>query len=96
MMREIVRFVQNARKDAGLNVDDRIVLALMVMEDTAQELEKAIEEHSATIQAETLATKLGDVQGGYDVTVKVDGMSLRICLKKSVKYHIIFNAPPVQ
>ncbi len=83
LMREVIRFVQNARKDAGLNVDDRIVLSLAVIDDTAVELEKAIDEHSVTIMAETLTTKLESVQGGYDTTVKIDGMSLQICLKKA-------------
>ncbi len=83
MAREVIRFVQNARKDAGLNVDDRIVLALMVADGGADELEKAIEEHSDTIKAETLAVEFRDVQDGYDTTVKIDGYELRICLKKA-------------
>lgn len=82
-MREVIRFVQNARKDAGLNVDDRIELALMVQEgDGAKELEKAIEEFSGIIQAETLTTVFNEVQNGYETTVKVDGTELQICLKK--------------
>lgn len=84
MSREVIRYVQNARKDAGLNVDDRIELALMVKPGSgAEDLEKAIEDFSATIQAETLATKFGDVQGGYETTVTIEGMELRICLKKA-------------
>lgn len=83
LMREVIRFVQNARKDAGLNVDDRIYLSLIVKEGKAVELEKAIEEHSETIKAEALATRFCDVQDGYDTTVKVEGNELRICLKKA-------------
>ncbi len=83
MMREVVRHVQSARKKAELNVDDRIELALIVLPGESNELEKAIEEHGDVIKAETLATKLGDVDDGYDETVKVEGAELRICLKKA-------------
>ena len=82
LMREVVRHVQAARKKAGLNVDDRIQLALMVLPSESEELEKAIEEHSETIQAETLTETFGDVIDGYDETVKVEGHELRVCLKK--------------
>ncbi len=83
MMREVVRHVQSARKKAELNVDDRIELALIVLPGESNELEKAIKEHGDVIKAETLATKLGDVDDGYDETVKVEGAELRICLKKA-------------
>lgn len=83
MMREVVRYVQAARKKAELNVDDRIELALMVLPNDSNELEKAIEEHADVIKAETLATKFGDVQDGYDETVTVEGHELHICLKKA-------------
>ena len=83
LMREVIRFVQNARKDAGLNVDDRIVLSLMIKEAEAIELEKAINEFSDVIKNEVLAVSFGDVQDGYDTSVRVDGYPLRICLKKA-------------
>ena len=83
LMREIIRHVQAARKQAGLNVDDRIVLSLMVLPGEAEELEKAIEEHDKTIAEETLTERYDDVQDGYDTTVKIEGMELRICLKKA-------------
>ena len=83
LMREVVRHVQKARKDAGLNVDDRIILALMVKPDNALELEKAIEEYSDAIAEETLTANYGDVQEGYDTIVNVEGGELRICLKKA-------------
>lgn len=80
LMREVVRFVQSARKNAGLNVDDRIRLGLTT-EDP--ELQQAIKEHRETIQRETLAESIenGDVLS-HEETVKIDGMELIITLTK--------------
>ena len=80
LMREVIRFVQNARKEAGLNVDDRIHLSLNA-EDA--ELQQAIDEHSETIAAETLASKMSEMKDGFTVNVKVEGSALTITLKKS-------------
>ena len=52
--REIVHAVQSARKSAGLQVEDRIVLAL----DGDQELLGAAETHREHIASETLAVQL--------------------------------------
>jgi isoleucyl-tRNA synthetase len=79
LMREIIRHVQAARKNAGLNVDDRIELNLV---SDASDLNTAIEEHQNTIAEETLAQSFGDAEGGYETTVSIDDMELRICLKK--------------
>lgn len=81
LMREVIRHVQAARKDAGLNVDDRIVLGL-TSED--KELSSAVEEHAATIESETLALKLGPIDDdGYTTNVTVEGKPLRVWLKKA-------------
>lgn len=79
MMREVVRLVQNARKQAGLNVDDRIDLSLQTDDD---ELQKAIDEHGETIKTETLASSFGDVVEGYNTDAKIEGSALSVSLKK--------------
>lgn len=81
LMREIVRFVQNARKDAGLNVDDRIVLSL-VTDD--QELQQSITEFAQTIQDETLTVSLETGEYSYQIDVKVEGVPLKISLQKAL------------
>lgn len=80
LMREVVRNIQSARKEGGLNVDDRIALSLSTDDN---ELQKAIEEHIETIKAETLATDISGVKDGFESTVKVEGSTLTIKLKKS-------------
>jgi len=81
LMREVVRNVQQARKAAGLQVDDRIELHLRA-ED--KELARAIEEHAEVIRAETLATtlKTGKGEGAYATTAKIEGLSLDLSLSK--------------
>lgn len=80
LMREVVRFVQNARKEAGLNVDDRIQLSLTT--DDA-ELQKAIQEHHDTIAAETLSKTIGESEGDFTTEAKIEGTNLTISLKKA-------------
>ena len=80
-MREVIRNVQSARKQAGLQVDDRIKLSLKT-DDT--ELQKAIDEHVETIAAETLAGALGEVVvGGFETEAHVDDVKLQISLAKN-------------
>lgn len=80
LMREIIRIVQNARKNAGLNVDDRIILTLRT-DNT--ELAQAIEEHAETIKSETLAEDLADVTDGHIEETKVENSSLTVSLKRA-------------
>jgi isoleucyl-tRNA synthetase len=80
LMREVVRHVQNARKQAGLNVDDRIKLSLVTGE---AELKKAIAEYQETIVTETLAEELTEVEYNYSVDLKVEGMPLKVSLQKA-------------
>jgi isoleucyl-tRNA synthetase len=77
LMREIIRHVQAARKNAGLNVDDRIRLYLQTKDD---ELATAVNEYVGILEAETLAT-LGEADGHRE-DVKVEGKELTIILGK--------------
>lgn len=80
LMREVIRHVQNARKNAGLNVDDHINLSL-VSEDA--DLQQAIAEHEATIAAETLADTLTADTYAHTAIVKVEGADLTLTLQKA-------------
>jgi isoleucyl-tRNA synthetase len=81
LMREVIRHVQAARKKAGLNIDDRIVLGLKTDDEL---LTKAIDEHAEVIEAETLALKLGPISNdGFSETVKVEGAILTVWLKRA-------------
>jgi isoleucyl-tRNA synthetase len=78
-MREVIRHIQAARKEAGLNVDDRIELFL---DTDDEELTAAIHEHTSTIQAETLADTLSQEEFDYKKEVKVEDTTLVVSLQK--------------
>jgi len=80
LMRDVVRHVQNARKEAGLEVDDRIVLTL---ETDSKDLAEAISAHADTIKAETLATELKTEGAAGGVPVRVDGQELYVSVVKA-------------
>jgi len=80
LMREVIRYVQAARKSAGLNVDDRIKLSLVTVSD---ELKSAIVKHQREICDETLATILTDEKYSYLETNKVEGSELTVSLEKA-------------
>jgi isoleucyl-tRNA synthetase len=80
--RDVVRVIQQARKDAGLNVSDRI--ALKVGADGA--VADAVRAHAAFIAGETLATELTVVPAA-EVSAEPapvgDGGEVRVTLAKS-------------
>ena len=82
LSREVIRVVQKARKDAGLSVDDRILLTLST-DDT--KLNSAIDTWSDSIMAETLtiASLTEDQPAEYTTTVKVAGSALKLELAKA-------------
>ncbi len=81
LMREVIRAVQNARKAAGLDVDDRIALSL-VTKDKA--LMRALESHKQTIAQETLAEVFSMQAEDYSYTheVKVEQATVTVSLQK--------------
>jgi isoleucyl-tRNA synthetase len=80
MARDIVRLVQDLRKNSGLEMEDRIVLYLGTDD---KNLKQAIVDHRAYIAAETL-TKQWAVEpfDPHSADVKVEGVSLKISLRK--------------
>ncbi len=82
-MREVVRHIQKARKDAGLEVDNRIRLG--VKTDDAG-LRAVLDDRALadTIKQETLATALAEPgKDGYTTTVSIDGAELTINITKA-------------
>jgi isoleucyl-tRNA synthetase len=79
LAREVVHAVQNARKAAGLEVEDRIELEL----GGDDELLAAARAHQEYVAGETLAVAVSydTAAGGTEVTVK--GRPLRIALKRA-------------
>jgi isoleucyl-tRNA synthetase len=80
LMREVIRHVQNARKQAGLNVDDHILLSLTA--DT-EDLKRSIDEYGEVIVAETLAGELTGEVYSYEIDVTIEGEPLKISLQKN-------------
>ena len=81
LMREIVRHVQSARKQAGLQIDDRIVLSIS---SDDSEISQAIDAFADVIKSETLAVELNSVADEsekYDA--KIEGKLVEISLKKA-------------
>jgi isoleucyl-tRNA synthetase len=79
LARDVVRLVQSARRDAGLDVSDRIELGLALPEDAI----KAVSRHRDFVAAETLAQTVsveGSVTDGSPYRLG-DGRSVHITVK---------------
>jgi isoleucyl-tRNA synthetase len=75
LAREVVHAVQNARKAAGLQVEDRIELAL----GGDEELLEAAREHEAYLSQETLALSVSyDSNGAPDAFIEGRPLSVRV------------------
>jgi isoleucyl-tRNA synthetase len=79
LAREVVRAVQEARKQAGLEVSDRISLEL----SGDDELLEAAREHEAYIAGETLATSVGYGADGAGERATIEGRELLIAVSKA-------------
>lgn len=80
LAREVIRYVQSARKEAGLNVDDRIKLSLMTDDETLRE---AIRAYQKMITDETLAVQVSNEQYEFIKKVVIDQVELIISLQKA-------------
>jgi isoleucyl-tRNA synthetase len=79
LAREVVRAIQNARKEAGLNVEDRITLDL----SGSAELLDVIRAHMDYIAGEVLALDVSFNGADAGHTVEVKGHELRIDLERA-------------
>ncbi len=83
MARDVVRHIQNLRKDAGLEMDDRIELYIGTEPES---LRQAIGNHNEYIANETLTASWSgrpmEGEGVFTANVKVEGHSLLIQLRK--------------
>jgi isoleucyl-tRNA synthetase len=82
LARDVIRLVQNARKNAELEVSDTIVLSL----ETQGELKEALEAHRSTVKNEVLAETVSfDAlpNARYREEAEVEGTPLVIGLEKA-------------
>jgi isoleucyl-tRNA synthetase len=79
LARDLVRAVQDLRKEAGLAVSDRIELAVRAEGEVAE----AVRAHRDYLLGETLAVELfGAPRGdGFDSRVELDGQEVRLWLR---------------
>ena len=75
LARDLIRLIQQLRRESGLHVSDRIQLQLGLPE----ELAKQVTEHFATIKTETLATDIEMVEN-YAPNTELDGVDLFVSL----------------
>jgi isoleucyl-tRNA synthetase len=80
LARDLIRAVQTARKDAGLDVSDRIRLGVEGDDDVAA----ALAAHGDMIKAETLAVDLGMSLGdGFSTDAKLTGKTVKLSVVKA-------------
>ena len=78
--RELVRMIQDARKEAGLDVTDRIDLAV----ETSDEPAEALAAHREEIAEETLASSLRtEGVDGFRQVSELDGVSVVVTLRRA-------------
>jgi isoleucyl-tRNA synthetase len=79
LARNVIRLVNQARKDAKLDIADAITLHLS---STAEQLAKAIAAHRDNIATEVQATAWSEVAAGHRSEVSIEGMPLVIAFEK--------------
>ncbi|MEK7673402.1 MAG: isoleucine--tRNA ligase [Patescibacteria group bacterium] len=79
--RDLVRYIQDLRKEANYNVDDRIY----VMVKADQEIMTAVTDFADYIKRETLAVEIqegGDMEWDKEVELEVEGKVLKVAVRK--------------
>jgi isoleucyl-tRNA synthetase len=79
LAREVVHAVQNARKEAGLDVSDRISLSL----GGDRDLVEAARAHEDYVSGETLATSVDYDADGSAQPAQIEGRELRIAVERA-------------
>ena len=81
LARDIIRSIQNLRKESGLEIEDRIHIGLKGL----NEFPGLIDIHKDYIMNEVLGTKLSESIGKNDFvqSVKLDGIKIRIGISKT-------------
>ena len=84
MARELVNRIQRLRKESGLEITDRIVLAV----DGPEEVAEAVRSFGEFIAGETLAVEMGTGAAAVDALSEVmedevDGMKVRVALRRA-------------
>ena len=80
--REMVRAIQELRKEADFKVSDRIMVDIQ----TEKEMAAAVTKFADYIARETLANEIiqkGDLEGDKDITIEIDSHKVKITVKKS-------------
>jgi len=80
LAREAVRMIQDARKQSGLEVTDRISLAWSASD---AELAEALREHGGEIASEVLAVSFGELAEGAEPTHHEAELGLSFALRKA-------------
>jgi isoleucyl-tRNA synthetase len=80
LAREVVRLVQEARKNSGFEVSDRIEL-LWAADDSEGELARALREHGGSVADEVLATSMRETAPAGDVR-RDDDLGLAFSVKR--------------
>jgi isoleucyl-tRNA synthetase len=84
LARDFIRFVQDGRKKANFNVEDRIITSWNVGDVKNVEIMKALESQGDYIAKETLSTdfKMGEPAGEYTETVSLDGKEVTFSISR--------------
>ncbi|XVN42448.1 MAG: isoleucine--tRNA ligase [Candidatus Rickettsia vulgarisii] len=78
VVRDLVRFIQQARKDANFIISDRIFLDIVGDDD----LTRIIQEHKSFILEQTLGEFASNFIEDYSVKVELDGKEVNINIRK--------------